>query len=148
VPSLPTRSGGKHARCEGYRLLAFDLLGYGRSERSLDRDTSVAAQARILERMLDFWGVEQADIVAHDIGGATAMIFAVNKPEQVGKLLLIDCPSRLRRTRNIALASVAVPTVERAPIRSWSTMIVVVRPSSTSTSGRASVGMKPCTTAL
>ena len=59
-------------------------------------------------------------------------------------------PSRLNRIRSIALASVAVPTVERglAPIRSWSTMIAVVRPSSRSTSGRASVGMKPCTKAL
>ena len=59
-------------------------------------------------------------------------------------------PSRLNRIRSIALASVAVPTVERglAPIRSWSTMIAVVRPSSRSTSGRASVGMKPCTNAL
>src|SRR4051794_37720121 len=52
--------------------------------------------------------------------------------------------------RSIALASVAVPTVERglAPIRSWSTRIAVVRPSSRSTSGRASDGMKPCTKAL
>src|SRR6266508_6943680 len=33
-------------------------------------------------------------------------------------------------------------------MRSWSTMIAVVRPSSTSTSGRASVGMKPCTKVL
>lgn len=41
--------------------------------------------------------------------------------------------------------SVAVPTVERglAPIRSWSTMIAVVRPSSRSTSGRARLGMNP-----
>ena len=59
-------------------------------------------------------------------------------------------PSRLNRIRSIALASVAVPTVERgfAPIRSWSTMIAVVRPSSRSTSGRARFGMKPCTKAL
>src|SRR5208283_2262133 len=59
-------------------------------------------------------------------------------------------PSRLKRIRSIALASVAVPTVERAsaPIRSWSTMIAVVSPSSTSTSGRASAGMTPCTKAL
>ena len=58
--------------------------------------------------------------------------------------------SRLKRIRSIASASVAVPTVERgfAPMRSWSTMIAVVRPSSTSTSGRACVGMKPCTNAL
>jgi hypothetical protein len=59
-------------------------------------------------------------------------------------------PSRLNRIRSIALASVAVPTVERtlAPIRSWSTMIAVVRPSRTSTSGRVSAGMKPWTNAL
>src|SRR3954470_19555730 len=59
-------------------------------------------------------------------------------------------PSRLNSTRSMALASVAVPTVERtlAPIRCWSTMIAVVSPSRTSTSGRASVGMKPCTKAL
>ncbi len=54
-------------------------------------------------------------------------------------------PSRLNRIRSIAFASVAVPTVERGsvPIRSWSTMIAVVSPSSTSTSGRAIVGMNP-----
>ena len=59
-------------------------------------------------------------------------------------------PRRLNSTRSIALASVTVPTVERAlaPIRSWSTMIAVVSPSSTSTSGRAIVGMNPCTNAL
>ena len=63
---------------------------------------------------------------------------------------MCGCPSRLNRIRSIALASVAVPTVERGsvPIRCWSTMIAVVSPSSTSTSGRASVGMNPCTNAL
>src|SRR5436305_4435087 len=59
-------------------------------------------------------------------------------------------PSRLNRMRSIALASVAVPTVDRGsePIRCWSTRIAVVNPSRTSTSGRASVGMKPCTKEL
>ncbi len=58
-------------------------------------------------------------------------------------------PSRENRIRSIAFASVAVPTVDRGsePMRCWSTMITVVSPSSTSTSGRASVGMKPCTKA-
>ncbi len=54
-------------------------------------------------------------------------------------------PNRLNSTRRIAFASVTVPTVDRglAPRRSWSTTIAVVSPSSTSTSGRSSVGMKP-----
>jgi hypothetical protein len=57
---------------------------------------------------------------------------------------------RLNTTRSSALASVTVPTVERtfAPMRSWSRMIAVVSPSRESTSGRASVGMKPWTKAL
>ncbi len=59
-------------------------------------------------------------------------------------------PMRLNRMRSIAFASVAVPTVDRAfaPIRSWSTMIAVVSPSNTSTSGRPSDGMNPWTKAL
>ena len=59
-------------------------------------------------------------------------------------------PSLLKRIRSIALASVAVPTVERgfAPILSWSTMIAVVSPSRRSTSGRDRLGMNPCTKAL
>jgi hypothetical protein len=67
---------------------------------------------------------------------------------------MCGCASRLKTIRSIALASVAVPTVDRGfppapePIRSWSTMIAVVSPSSRSTSGRASLGMKPCTKAL
>src|SRR5215218_8394332 len=63
---------------------------------------------------------------------------------------ICGCAIRLKTTRRIAFASVTVPTVERtlAPIRSWSRMIAVVRPSSESTSGRASVGMKPWTNAL
>lgn len=63
---------------------------------------------------------------------------------------ICGCPSRLNRILSMALASVAVPTVERGlpPIRSWSTMIAVVSPSRTSTSGRAIVGMNPWTKAL
>ena len=63
---------------------------------------------------------------------------------------MCGCPSRLNRMRSLALTSVAVPTVERefAPMRSWSTMIAVVSPSSTSTSGRGRFGMNPCTNAL
>ncbi len=59
-------------------------------------------------------------------------------------------PTRLKSIRSMALASVTVPTVERglAPIRSWPTMIAVVSPSRTSTSGRDCVGMNPWTNVL
>ena len=51
---------------------------------------------------------------------------------------------RLKITRSIEYASVAVPTVDRelVPIRSWSTMIAAERFFSESTSGRPRLGMK------
>ena len=59
-------------------------------------------------------------------------------------------PRQLNRMRSRAFASVTVPTGERgfAPSRSWSTTFAVVSPSSTSTSGRASVGRELWTKAL
>lgn len=47
------------------------------------------------------------------------------------------------------MTSVTVPTVERAfaPSWDWSTTIAAVTPSRATTSGRAIVGMKPCTKA-
>lgn len=78
---------------EGHRVLLFDLLGYGLSERPVDADTSVAAQARILRKLLDKLDMERVRIVGHDTGGAIAMIFAVDAPERVERLALIDTVS-------------------------------------------------------
>lgn len=77
----------------GHRTVVFDLLGYGLSERPLDRDTSVAAQARLLAGLLQKLDLGRASIVGHDIGGAAAMIFAVANPSLVERLALIDTVS-------------------------------------------------------
>ena len=96
-----------------------------------------------LRRSFTFWP-------AFSIVTAPAPLIEATLKENAWGEPTCGCPRRLNRMRSIALASVAVPTVERGsvPIRCWSTMIAVVSPSSTSTSGRASVGMKPCTNAL
>ncbi len=78
---------------EGFRTIAYDLLGYGLSERPVDRDTSVAAQTGLLEHLLDALDIDRADIVAHDIGGAIGLRFAVAHPGRVRRLLLIDSVS-------------------------------------------------------
>lgn len=59
-------------------------------------------------------------------------------------------PSLEKMMRSIVCASVAVPTVDRAfePMRSWSTTMEALSPSSTSTSGLARLGMNDCTKAV
>jgi pimeloyl-ACP methyl ester carboxylesterase len=82
-----------HVEAAGHRVITYDLLGYGRSERPVDRDTSVAAQTELLGHLLDALGVDRAAVVAHDIGGAVGQRFAVAHPERVSRLMLIDTVS-------------------------------------------------------
>jgi pimeloyl-ACP methyl ester carboxylesterase len=82
-----------HIEAAGFRVVTYDLLGYGLSERPADRDTSVAAQTDLLEHFLDALGIDQAGIVAHDIGGAIGQRFAVAHPERVRRLMVIDSVS-------------------------------------------------------
>ena len=79
----------------GCRVFLYDLLGFGNSERPADQsvDTSVSGQLPILQGLLDYWELESAHIVAHDIGGGVAMQLGIQEPNRLMTLTLIDCVS-------------------------------------------------------
>ncbi|MCI2419906.1 alpha/beta hydrolase [Saccharopolyspora sp. K220] len=77
----------------GHGVLAYDLLGYGASERPPNRDTSVTAQADLLGEVLAQREISHCTLIAHDIGGAVAQIFATRHPERIDRLMLIDSVS-------------------------------------------------------
>lgn len=77
----------------GYRAITYDLLGYGDSERPLDRDTSVGGQTELLVKLLDELGLEQPSLITHDIGGAIGQRIAVHHPDRLRRLMLIDTVS-------------------------------------------------------
>jgi pimeloyl-ACP methyl ester carboxylesterase len=75
----------------GCRVLAWEMVGYGRSWRhGLGNDIAVSAQADHLFRWLDQLGIERAVLVGHDLGGGVAQIAAVNRPERVRGVLLCN----------------------------------------------------------
>ena len=79
----------------GHQVHVYDLLGYGLSERPCDMsiDTSVTGQVPILEGLLDLWGLETFHLIAHDIGGAVAQRFAIQSPERIRTLTMLDAVS-------------------------------------------------------
>jgi pimeloyl-ACP methyl ester carboxylesterase len=77
----------------GHRVVTYDLLGYGDSERPLDRDTSVAAQTDLLVGLLDALGLGRPSLITHDIGGAIGQRIAVLHPQRARRLMLIDTVS-------------------------------------------------------
>ena len=73
-----------------FDVLAPDLLGYGDSDKRLDADLSIAAQARYMVAFMESIGVHQAAVVGHDIGGGIAQLMAVDEPQRVARMILID----------------------------------------------------------
>ena len=74
----------------GHEVLAIDLLGYGDSDKPSDADLGIQAQSEIIFQALSALGWKRATIVGHDIGGGIAQLVAINHPEILDRLVLID----------------------------------------------------------
>lgn len=55
-----------------FEVYAYDLLGFGESERGEGVDVSISVQGRALAELVEIWGLEEARVAGHDIGGAVA----------------------------------------------------------------------------
>ena len=80
----PELAAGKHA------AFAIDLLGYGESDRPLEGDYGVAAQAEYLDRCLTALRIARAVVVGVDVGGGVALRLAATRPERVSGLVLVN----------------------------------------------------------
>jgi pimeloyl-ACP methyl ester carboxylesterase len=70
--------------------VAFDFVGYGRSERTETPRFSEADHAVELTAVLDELGIERAVLVGHDASGPDAVFYAVTHPERVAHLVLLN----------------------------------------------------------
>jgi pimeloyl-ACP methyl ester carboxylesterase len=71
------------------RVYYYDLLGYGHSAKP-DGDVSLGIQNQLLVALLDHWGADRPDIVAHDFGGTTALRAHLLDGRNYRSLTLID----------------------------------------------------------
>lgn len=77
----------------GYRAWAPDMRGYGKSSRPPRiRDYAIEHQMADVAALIDAARVERATIVAHDLGGLTAWLFAMRYPEKVERLVIMNMP--------------------------------------------------------
>lgn len=72
------------------RVICPDLIGYGNSDQRDCFDRSIRAQAKMIAALLDALGIERATVLGHDIGGGAALVFAVDYPERLKKLVLTN----------------------------------------------------------
>lgn len=73
---------------EHYQVISVDLRNHGRSPHHQEMNYPVMA-ADIIELMSDL-AIDSADILGHSMGGKVAMQLALQHPEKVNKLIVVD----------------------------------------------------------
>ena len=58
---------------KSHRVHWYDMPGYGRSGKRPEQRTSLDVQGRVFSEVLQHWGLERPNVVAHDFGGATTL---------------------------------------------------------------------------
>jgi pimeloyl-ACP methyl ester carboxylesterase len=74
---------------DNYRLITYRRRGYGGSTRTPD-PVGIARQAADCRALLRYLGVAQAHVVAHSYGGCVALQLALDAPEMVHSLALLE----------------------------------------------------------
>lgn len=97
----------------GYRALAVDALGFGRSAKPADAPYSFELQAGLYVGLLDALGLDRASLVAHSMGGKYALATALLHPGRIASLALVGSdgfapPATMNRAGRLPLIT---PTV-------------------------------------
>lgn len=76
-----------------YRVIIFDRPGLGYSDRADDTGTSVVRQAALLQGAAARLGAETPIVLGHSYGGAVALAWAINHPENISALVAVSAAS-------------------------------------------------------
>lgn len=76
----------------GRRIVAADLLGWGRSDRPYNSALTVGAHADRLRGLLAELRLDRACFIGHDLGAAVAHRFSRTWPALVSRLCMLDPP--------------------------------------------------------
>jgi len=88
--NLHTWQGWTDTLQKRYRVIRPDLPAFGLSGPSPDRDYSMAAYSTFLDAFLDALGVDSCAVAGNSLGGAIAWHYALDRPDRVRRLVLID----------------------------------------------------------
>ncbi|NIR00927.1 MAG: alpha/beta fold hydrolase [Gemmatimonadales bacterium] len=95
-----------------HRAVAPDYLGFGMSDKPKDGDYTIAAHIDRLTRFIEALGLEQITPVMQDWGGPIGFAYAVDYPDNIKRLVILNTSVFTGRTAGIPL----VLRMMRAPV--------------------------------
>ena len=86
-----------------FRVVVPDMPGYGRSSKGVSRSDPFGDLATSMHGLLDALRVGRAHVVGNSLGGACALRMALDRPERIGRLVLMG-PGGVDTTRSLPTA--------------------------------------------
>jgi haloalkane dehalogenase len=72
------------------RVIVFDFLGWGQSDKPRDHPYTFANQTEDLDAVIEYFDLPQASLVAHDAAGPAAVNWALDHPDRTAALTLMN----------------------------------------------------------
>jgi pimeloyl-ACP methyl ester carboxylesterase len=75
---------------DSFDVISIDLLGCGESDKPLNVSYSLKQHSLLIKEFVTKLGIKKFHFVGHDVGGGIGQIFAVNYPEMLIDLVMIN----------------------------------------------------------
>ncbi len=75
---------------QGYRVIAVDLPGYGKSDKPASFPYTMEAMADVVRELAQTLGVDKPILAGHSMGGQTSLSYAIRYPEELSALVLVS----------------------------------------------------------
>jgi 2-hydroxy-6-oxonona-2,4-dienedioate hydrolase/4,5:9,10-diseco-3-hydroxy-5,9,17-trioxoandrosta-1(10),2-diene-4-oate hydrolase len=95
---LSNYSRNIEALAQRFRVIVPDMPGYGKSTKWVDQSDPFGYLGRSIGGLLDELGIASAHLVGNSYGGAAALRLVLDRPEKVGRLVLMG-PGGVGTTR-------------------------------------------------
>lgn len=73
---------------QGYRVLALDMLGYGKSDKPASFPYTMEAMAEVVREVAAAANADRPILIGHSMGGQVALSFAIRFPEDLSAMVL------------------------------------------------------------
>lgn len=74
----------------GYRIIAMDMVGFGKSDKPADFPYTIPAMAHVLEEAMQIMGAHNPVLIGHSMGAQTSLALVIEQPQLARALVLLS----------------------------------------------------------
>jgi len=94
---------------QGCHVWALDMKGFGWSDKPEDAKYDPITLMEEVNQWMDVMGLDDVTFVGNSLGGAIAVLMAIEHPERIGRMVLIDAASYSQTERPFVVRMAGMP---------------------------------------